>query len=214
VGNGLHRKAYVWALIGAFLFAVVAWLVAKQSVESFDSRIIAEVQGRESEALTRMAEGFSRIGSTTGVISISIVMMAVLAWRLGHRKELVLFALAVGGAALLNVVLKNAFRRDRPSIHRLIEETGYSFPSGHSMAAFALYGILAYLLWRHARTALGRVLVAGLAAAVTLCIGLSRIYLGVHYPSDVIAGYLASGVWLGAIIEAYARWTAGRSKAR
>jgi len=199
--RNLHRRAYAWGGAAAVLFVVLSWLVAKEAVSSFDSAVISAVQGLESSRWTKVAEGFSEIGSTLGVVLISVVLMILFAAKLGHRRELILLAVSVGGAALFNVILKNAFQRDRPSLRRLIEETGYSFPSGHSMAAFALYGAAAYLLWRHVRSGTGRVLVLGAGLLLTAGIGLSRIYLGVHYPSDVVAGYLASGIWLGFVVE-------------
>jgi undecaprenyl-diphosphatase len=215
VRRELHRKAYAWASAAAVLFVGISWLIFKERAESFDSAIIGAVQGRETAALTSLAKAFSWIGSTVGVVAISIVIMLFLGLRLGHRKQLAMFVASVGGAALLNGILKSGFQRERPSLMRLIEETGYSFPSGHSMAAFALYGALAYLLWRHVGNRGGRIVLIGLCSLVILCIGLSRIYLGVHYPSDIIGGYLASGVWLGLCIEALHFWTADRtSKAR
>lgn len=103
----------------------------------------------------------------------------------------------------MNHLLKDFFQRERPTIHRLAEEVGYSFPSGHSMAAFALYGAFVYLLWKHVNSRTGRALLAAIGAIIVFAIGISRIYLGVHYPSDVVGGYFASWVWLGLMIESF-----------
>ncbi len=206
------RRAHVWALLAALLFIVVSWLVIEDKLSSFDSGVIGVVQGWESPSVTRIAETLSAIGSTIGVIVIVAVVGILLAAMLGHRKELVLFGFSVGGAALLNTVLKSTFQRERPTLHRLAEETGYSFPSGHSMAAFALYGVLAFLLWRHVKSRKGRLILIVSAVLLVISIGLSRIYLGVHYPSDVLAGYLASMVWLGLGIELFRGWLRSSSK--
>ena len=115
-------------------------------------------------------------------------------------------AAVIAGSTLLNTLLKLAFQRARPTIHRIIEASGYSFPSGHSMAAFSLYGGLAFLIWKHIPTAIGRVLMIIVSAAFILTIGMSRIYLGVHYPSDVIGGYFLSGSWLAICIWFYQRY--------
>jgi undecaprenyl-diphosphatase len=84
----------------------------------------------------------------------------------------------------------------------LIHERNFSFPSGHSTAAFALYGMLAYLLIDHMRSTAGKLVLLLVAVALVLGIGISRVYLGVHYPSDVAAGYLAGFIWLATLIGA------------
>ncbi len=178
----------------------------EERATSFDSEVIRIVQGWESAPATRIALILSQIGSTGGVTVLVVAIGALLAAVLGHRKELLLLVFSVSGAALFNLLLKGVFQRERPNLYRLAEETGFSFPSGHSMAAFALYGVLAYLLWRHIASKKGRLALIALAALLVLSIGLSRIYLGVHYPSDVLAGYLASMVWLGLGIELFRGW--------
>ncbi|MNP70769.1 Phosphatidylglycerophosphatase B [compost metagenome] len=88
----------------------------------------------------------------------------------------------------------------------MIDVNGFSFPSGHSMAAFSLYGVMAFLLWRHTLTSIGRGVLIAFSVAMILMIGISRIYLGVHYPSDVLGGFLASGCWLSISIWFYQRY--------
>lgn len=199
------RSAYAWGLLSVILFAIVGILVWTEGTASLDESVISVVQGGESPGLTRVMEAFSWLGSTIVVIVLAVSILLFLALVLGHRKELLLFVAVVGGAPLMNVFLKSWFQRERPNIHRLVEETGYSFPSGHSMAAFALYGALTYLLWKHLSGRTGKTMLILIGSAIVLCIGWSRIYLGVHYPSDVLGGYLASGVWLGLMIEIFPR---------
>lgn len=200
------RRAYSWALLAVIFFVIITLLVLYEGITGFDLNIISVVQGWETPNFTSIMEGFSWLGSTIVVTILAIVNLLFLAFVLNHRKELLLFIAAVGGAALLNSALKYIFQRARPDIHRLVEEAGYSFPSGHSMAAFALYGVLTYLLWRHVTSGAGRAILIVIGSFLVLSIGMSRIYLGVHYPSDVIGGYLASGVWLGLLIELFQRW--------
>ncbi|UOK59735.1 phosphatase PAP2 family protein [Bacillus sp. OVS6] len=88
------------------------------------------------------------------------------------------------------------FKRDRPTFNPLITESGYSFPSGHSMVSFSFLGILAYLLTLMVKKKSLKVLIMALFFFIVFLIGFSRIYLGVHYPSDVIAGFAAGGAWL------------------
>lgn len=210
---GRLLSAFGLALVAAVLFGIVAWSIGDDRISGFDSDIILAVQGAEAPGLTSLAEGLTWFGRTLPVTVFSLAIMIALYFLLRHRWELLLFAVVMLGSTTLNKVLKAVFHRERPNIHRLAEEAGFSFPSGHAMAAFALYGILAYLLWRHVNSVVGRVLLVLVCAAMFLGIGWSRIYLGVHYPSDVLGGYLASGVWLLLSIAVYQRWTKRRRAA-
>jgi undecaprenyl-diphosphatase len=150
-----------------------------------------------------MMKFFTTIGSGWIISIFAIVIILFLYKVLHHRFELILFAWVVLGSELLNLFLKMIFHRSRPILHRIIDANGFSFPSGHSMAAFAMYGILSFLLWRHIPSRLGRIILLIGSAFVIWMIGISRIYLGVHYPSDVLGGFLASGCWLAASIWFY-----------
>jgi undecaprenyl-diphosphatase len=195
--------AFLLSLIFAAGFGVVAALVGFHRISAFDQAIIDFWQGRESKGLTALMKFFTNIGSGWPVILIALACMLYLYVVLKHRRELILFLFVLGGSEVLNVVAKALFHRERPEFHRLIQETGYSFPSGHSMGAFSLYGVLAYLLWKHIPTWWGRLVLVLASGTLILAIGISRIYLGVHYPSDVLGGYLASAFWLAASIWIY-----------
>lgn len=97
---------------------------------------------------------------------------------------------------MLNLVLKNIVERPRPIGYRLIDETGYSFPSGHSMISTAFYGLIIYLIWKNVRNTKLKYISCILLALLILLIGISRIYLGVHYASDVIGGFTISIAYL------------------
>lgn len=190
-------RGFFISLLLALAFGLVAILIGNQRIAAFDSNIIRAVQGLEAPGWTRLFKCFTWIGSGEIVTILGLLIVGFLYGVLRHRMELVLFVWVTGGSALLNFALKLLFHRERPTLHRLIEETGYSFPSGHSMGAFSFYGILTYLLWRHIASRTGRVLLVIGSLVFIAGIGISRIYLGVHYPSDVLGGYLASGTWLG-----------------
>jgi undecaprenyl-diphosphatase len=143
---------------------------------------------------------FTFIGSGTFVVILSLILLFFLYKVLHHRLELILFIAAIVGSVAINGLLKQIFQRVRPDLHRLIDIGGYSFPSGHAMNAFTVYGIISFLLWRHISSKLGRSLLILLSIVMILAIGISRIYLGVHYPSDIIGGYFASGFWLATLI--------------
>jgi undecaprenyl-diphosphatase len=197
------RKAYAWGFLALLCFVVVIIIVRNSSVAGFDLSVITEVQSLESDRLTVLMEGFSWIGSTIPVTLLTIASGLFLFLILKHRSELLLLIIVIGGSTVLNVMLKHVFRRDRPDLHRIVEEAGYGFPSGHSSAAMALYGVLIYLLWRHVNSRKGKAALVFIGVLMVLGIGLSRIYLGVHYPSDVMGGYLISGSWLAMCIELF-----------
>jgi len=184
-------------------FGMIAYWIGGVQIHTFDTKVITFVQGLESDSLTKILKVFTWIGGQIPVIVILLATLIFLYVVLHHRSELVFLIAVVSGSALLNILLKQIFRRDRPSLYRLIEETGFSFPSGHSMAAFTLYGAIVFLVWKHIPYVLGRIAVIVGGTCLILMIGISRIYLGVHYPSDVLGGYLISACWLTASIWLY-----------
>jgi len=180
------------SLICAVGFGVWSAVLNSASIGKLDTAVISFVQSFEMPSITTISKGLAAIGSTKGVVALFVLVSLFLYFVLKHRGELLLFASVLAGTAIVNQVLKRIFVRERPQIHPIIAETGYSFPSGHAMTALALYGCLAYIIWRHLHTKTGRVLWIAFSIIMIVSIGLSRIYLGVHYPSDVIGSYMAS----------------------
>lgn len=189
-------RALLTCLVSFITFSFLALLVKGNKIVNFDSTVIRAIQGMETPALTTVMNFFTNIGSTKVVIVLCVLIILFLYLVLHHRSELILFIVVIAGSPMLNHALKSFFQRARPDLHRLIEIGGYSFPSGHAMNAFTVYGILTFLLWRHIRTRTGRTMLILFSAFMIIMIGISRIYLGVHYPSDIIGGYMASGFWL------------------
>lgn len=178
-------------------------LVQHDQLKRFDSAVISTVQGWENDRLTSIAKFLTLIGSSKILIPALIVLAIILFIFLKHRKELVLLLGGMLGSSLLNHLLKDIYKRARPDIHRIAEEVGYSFPSGHSMAAFTFYFLITYLLWRHIHLRRWRIALLLFSAFMIIAIGLARIYLGVHYPSDVLAGYWVSACWVALCIRLF-----------
>ncbi|WP_195694669.1 phosphatase PAP2 family protein [Priestia megaterium] len=197
---------FILSAISIIGFGFLAILVSQDRIIHFDSTVISFMQGFESPILTSIMKFFTFIGSLPAIIVLSVLIMFFLYTVLKHRSELILFVAAILGSSVLFRILKQIFQRERPNLHRLIEISSYSFPSGHATNAFAFYGILAFLLWRHLPTRWGRTILILLSVIMILAVGTSRIYLGVHYPSDVLAGYLVSIFWLTIIIWLYQRY--------
>lgn len=166
-----------------------------QEIGRFDSRIIQIVQGLISDQLTSFMKMVTFFGSVPWFIMAGIAISIFLV--LFHKKRYAVFLLFTSWAGLgLNFVLKWMFKRERPDLLPIIAENGFSFPSGHSMGSFVFYGALAIILVRISKHAFLDWTLGGLCALIIMLVGGSRIYLGVHYPSDVIAGFAAGGAWL------------------
>ncbi|GMK37404.1 phosphatase PAP2 family protein [Paenibacillus sp. CCS19] len=206
-------RTFTYALMLIGIFAMIAFLINHQQITAFDERITTMVLRLYSPTTTAIMKAFTFAGSTLCVTAIALLVTLMLS-MIGYRRELIFFAGVIIGAGILNLVLKSIFHRARPDIHRIVEASGYSFPSGHSMAAITLYGITIYFLWKHARKAWLRVVIIILGAAMIVTIGISRIYLGVHYPSDVAGGYVMGAAWLAASIGTYERFLEQRWRSR
>ncbi|PFP25776.1 phosphatase PAP2 family protein [Bacillus sp. AFS073361] len=188
--------AFSLSVVSIIGFSLISLLISDQKIIHFDRIVIDAVQDMETPFLTSVMKFFTFIGSAPFVIVLSLFLLLFLYKVLHHRLELILFVAAIVGSAILNGILKNFFQRVRPEFHRLIEIEGFSFPSGHAMNAFTVYGIITFLLWRHITSALGRWALIFVSMVMILAIGISRIYLGVHYPSDIMGGYFASAFWI------------------
>jgi undecaprenyl-diphosphatase len=188
-------KLYITAGVCAPLFLILAFLVASGSTLAFDTTIRNGIHAWAGPALTETAHALSFVGSAfVWLLALAIAMAAF--WIMGDRRGAIGLAIVMAGATLLDNGLKLAFHRVRPEVFFGALPNTYSFPSGHALFNFCFYGALAVILASRERRPGLRVALWIAAALVVLGIGLSRIYLGVHYPSDVLAGFLAGGAWL------------------
>jgi undecaprenyl-diphosphatase len=128
------------------------------------------------------------------ILLFSTVIAMVLSWK-KHKKESFVFAIMLIFGFLLNITLKQIFQRPRPDIDPLLTLTSYSFPSGHAMNAFVFYATLAYFTYHFSGNIKKTLLMTAIVIVLILLVGISRVYLGVHYPTDVIAGYAAGLLW-------------------
>jgi undecaprenyl-diphosphatase len=193
-------------LLGALLLAATAlfifgWLaeeVLEGDTQQFDAFVRTAVHQLARPGLTRLMQVFSFLGSVAAVASICLVAICV-SFYFRHARTGALLAITMLGAAALDVALKLAFHRPRPVAFFGSTPNTYSFPSGHALGSLCFYGILAAILAERARGRGAKFCVWATAVFLVGMIGFSRIYLGVHYPSDVIAGYCAAVVWVGAV---------------
>lgn len=179
---------------GIFLagFIIIAYFVTKASVMDFDTAIQNFVFAHRTEALTSFFQGVTHTGDWPVITALCIFLLLFP----GTRKTygLPLTCTAIGGTVLYKI-LKYIFQRPRPDqVFHLISQGGFSFPSGHSLTIMLVYGVLILLLRRDFLTK-NKAVTNGLTAAIScyiFLIGFSRIYVGVHYPTDVLGGWLLS----------------------
>jgi undecaprenyl-diphosphatase len=194
-----------WGILaGALLLLIFAKLaedVLYQELETFDAAAGAVIRNFASDGLTRVMIFITELGSAYVEFALLVTIGGFLWVRLKHAWDTLLLVVSLLGGWVLNMVLKTIFQRSRPDIEHLVEAGGYSFPSGHAMVSAAFYGMIGYIVWVNLYH---RGLPAWPAVLLTplliLAIGVSRVYLGVHFASDVLAGFAAGGVWLIACI--------------
>jgi len=193
-------------LVTALALILFVWLareVMRGDAMRLDMPIRGAVHARASPPLTAMMRGLSLIGSEVVLVPLG----AILVWWLvaaKRRRAAVVFAVAALGAEALDQIMKLLFNRPRPEpFFGLASPITHSFPSGHAMVSCCFFGVLAAILagrgapW--ARSRARRVAVFAAAAILVALMGFSRVYLGYHYPTDVLAGYAAAVVWLGVV---------------
>ena len=185
-------KRRIVCIISFILFLVTVILITNDN-KYFDNYII-NLFKYKSDILTNIMKIITFLGSALSIILLTVLLIIVVKGK--RNKILILINVIV--TTLLNQLLKNVFQRGRP-IDSIIEESGYSFPSGHSMVSMAFYGSLIYLV--HKSNIKYKGLIVGLLSVLIVLIGISRIYLGVHYPTDVIGGFTLSLSYLLLFID-------------
>lgn len=182
---------FVGLLLPLWGFVELADEIHEQEVIAFDDPILRFAHGLATPALDRFFVVVTDIGYQKGVVPLDILLVLALLWRRKLRPA-TFAAVALAGSALLNIGTKLAFARDRPSLWESITpELTYSFPSGHAMGSATLAWVLVLLAW-HGRW---RWAVVACVLPLVALIGFSRVYLGVHYPSDILAGWAAASAW-------------------
>ena len=194
---------YLWLLSGALLLSVIA---RRTQLFPGDIQITRALQNRHQPLLRRFMLGISEIGFPKWSTPLTLLTAGIF-WVLRFRLES-FFILLTGSSTLLNMLVKNLIKRPRPtkelvSVVRVINEP--SFPSGHVMHYVNFFGLLTYLLTTNWRSGRLRNALITVCASLIVFIGPSRIYLGAHWPSDVMAGYLYGGLWFGGLMTLYLR---------
>ncbi|MCR4437243.1 MAG: bifunctional DedA family/phosphatase PAP2 family protein [Clostridiales bacterium] len=199
-----HQKIIFAIAFPLLLFIKISEDIVKQELSVFDNSIYKFVASFITEDMTDFMKFLTFLGS--GLVLIFITAIVIIAVR--KNKKYAFYGWMIGAnllaSSILNELFKVIFHRERPDILRLIDITGFSFPSGHSMIGLCFYGFIAYILWVNMKSRWRYPLVI-LSVALVISIGISRIYLGVHYASDVLGGFSAGLAWLAAFIPISSR---------
>src|SRR5918998_3051078 len=212
VSERLTVLAAVWLAAGLAVSVFVVWAffeLADEALEG-DSRTF------DRAVLLWIHDNFSgwwnepmRLATALGYYYVVVPLLALAVfvfYRRGWRLSAVLLVVSTGGSVVLTTVLKGVFQRARPELFDSgYQASFYSFPSGHATVAVGFYGMLTVILAYRLR-GVARWAVAACGVVVVLLIGFSRLYLGVHYPTDIVAGYLAALLWLVCVGGVYALW--------
>jgi len=195
-------RGFLVSLLGVVAFAQLADEMGEGDTAGFDALVRDGVHSFATPLLTQLAVFFSFVGDWPFLTVLGLVIFAFLLY-IKWKREALIFMITNVGELVLNITLKGFYQRARPE--PLVDYAlppSYSFPSGHALGAFCFFGILAWIMAANADTTRGKLALYLIAGLLVLAIGLSRIYLGVHYPSDVAAGYLIAAVWTLTVIFA------------
>jgi membrane-associated phospholipid phosphatase len=178
------------------LFIVIAEMVSRQDKSNFDLQAFKLLDGYVSDVNTNVMLFFTLLGTHIFLIPANVVLVAYFLFIRKQRWYSIKIPVVAISSLLLMFSLKYLFRRTRPLTPLLEHAKGYSFPSGHALMSFTFYGLLIYLTWLNIKNAwLKWLCITGLVLLI-FAIGLSRVYLRVHYASDVVAGYCMGFIWL------------------
>lgn len=192
------------AALAMWGFATIAEEVLEKETYAFDTSILLALRKLHAPVLDRIMLGFTFLGEPNLLLAIAVSLGILLLVR-HHKSEAATIAIAGSGAVGLNILLKQLFARDRPQLwERAVDVRFYSFPSGHAMVSMVMYGLFGYFL--AARFPKQKWWIYSLTIVLIAVIGFSRLYLGVHWPTDIIAGYTAGLVWLIACISSLEIW--------
>ena len=178
------------------LFLVTMIMLLLNKVSFLDDYIYKIIYGLRNNIWDFIFINITKMGNTTIVLLVIIVVLL----KMNHKNQEILSFTAII-TVLSNQIIKNIIKRPRPNHIRLIKQGGYSFPSGHAMISIAVYGFLLYYIQTNCKNKKQKVLLSVLLTILILMIGCSRVYVGVHYPTDIIGGYCLSIYILKMVIK-------------
>jgi membrane-associated phospholipid phosphatase len=191
------RQQGVWLIVYPVILGVVAWLcteVWEKEAFSFDRSFLLWLHQFANPQLDRVMLFFTSLGNPPTAVTIFLMTIS---WLLLKRRSAdgMRFTIACAGGVVINQEMKLFFAKPRPELWpRLVTDLTFSFPSGHAVGSIVVYGFIAYILAKELQQY--KAYIYAIASTIIISIGLSRLYLGMHYPTDIIAGYGVGILWL------------------
>lgn len=179
-----------------FLFYTFASALLRNQLSNFDNNFTAFIREFSSPAMDSFMTGITFMGNFEFMVFPFFVVFIYFLFIKPHRWFSIKVPVVAVGSISINLILKRIFDRPRPVLDQLVDVSGFSFPSGHAMFSFSFFGLLIYIVWFFVKNPVLKHGITLILLVLILLIGLSRVYVGVHYPSDVIAGFSAGLFWL------------------
>lgn len=183
----MSKKSKIPLIISIVLFLLLVLLIQVDWTTGFESWFYLEATEKMNNNLTKIFIFITNLGAASSVILLSLFLLIIPKTRFRYG---IYVSVSVIIATITNMLLKVLFMRERPDILRIVHETSYSFPSGHAMVNAALYGTISILIYKQFKDKKIKIGFIAFLSLLTLLIGYSRVYLGVHYITDVIGGWL------------------------
>lgn len=183
---------WIIAIICVIILMFVIEDIFDNEIQSFDMKVYSIISKAITTSTTEVMKVITEMASAGVLAGLCVTILVFIK----NKKYGLIISVNILISTILNLVLKNIFDRPRPEGYRLIEETGFSFPSGHSMASMAFYGLIIYLIFKKVKNNYIKWISITLLSILILAVGISRIYLGVHYASDVLGGFCFSIIYL------------------
>ncbi|MFS7422476.1 phosphatase PAP2 family protein [Carnobacterium maltaromaticum] len=206
-----YQKKWVFASLLALLgFGFVASSVMLKAtwVLTFDQNLTTLIRDPITTGKSNFYLPITQFGSVKLIIFMGFIFCLFLIFRKKDWGNACWFVVNLAiGAGLLNLTMKNIFRRPRPIIEHLVNENTFSFPSGHAMGSMVFYFSVAFILYQFIRSNKLQIIVCLIASFMIVSIGMSRIYAGVHFPSDILGGYLLAFSWMALALAYYEKWS-------
>lgn len=191
----LHQYEVICVILLLTVFSIIAWRVHAGGVTVMDTYVRGLVKGLQTESSLTFFSYFTKLGSAIGIVTILIISLLVF-WQKRYYAAMIVYPMGILITHLVNKGIKEIVKRERPSLNEALDALGYSFPSGHAMLSIMTFGFLTYIIAANLKRVTGKYVITILMGILIVSIGLSRVILNVHYPTDILAGYCVGGILL------------------